>query len=101
MATKIFSHKKNKWQTFQKFFSTKGPVVQSIVSRTNLLVSHSLSYLARILNMVLIFFAYFFRQKKMPSLCAKFNVSLTSVIISFKQMGPGPEVIKLFHAQLI
>ena len=65
-----------------------GPVVQSIVSFTKLLVNDSLSLLVRLKSSVLIFFA-----EKMWGAFAlqyvwNFNVMLTNEVISFEQLGP-------------
>ena len=77
-----------------------GPVVQSIVSLMSSLRLILCTVLADSVYNILIFFALqklltFFQQKLQHicvSLDVNFNESLTNNVVSFEQLGPGPEI---------
>ena len=85
----------------------QGPVVQSVVSLTSTLRVISLTILVDSIHNIVIFFAEkmwiafalqklltFFQQKNQHicvSLEVNFNESLTNDVVSFEQLGPGPQ----------
>ena len=95
----------------EKEVKHQGPVVQSVVSLKSLLRVISLTVLADSIHNILIFFAekmwvafalqklLTFIHKKFQHICVtldiNFNESLTNDVVSFEQLGPTEDLIRL------